>query len=130
MPDTEVLFFKEDNGSCPVLDWLDTTQEKVHLKFLERIGRLGQVGHELQRPLAGTLRDGIYELRVNHMRVNYRLLHFFCGCKAVLSHGMKQESSVPDVENDRAIRRIREFEQSPDTHTYAQGRSNEGKKNK
>lgn len=44
-----------------------------------RIERLRDLGHELRRPEADLLRDGIYELRVRLGTLNYRMLYFFHG---------------------------------------------------
>jgi phage-related protein len=76
MPETPVFFFKEDDDTVPLLDWLDGLPAKVQDKCRLRIERLGQLGHELRRPEADFLRDGIYELRVRHQSVNYRMLSF------------------------------------------------------
>ena len=40
---------------------------------------LALFGHELRRPKADFLRDGIYELRAREGRANYRVLYFFHG---------------------------------------------------
>lgn len=79
MPETEVLIFAEDDGSAPLLVWLDGLPSKVQDKCLVRIERLREVGHELRRPAADSLRDGIHELRVRFLRVRYRMLYFFFG---------------------------------------------------
>lgn len=118
MPETKVVLFAESDGTGPVLTWLDTLQEKVRLKCIVRIERLKAMGHELRRPDADSLRDGIYELRVRYGRVNYRMLYFFSGGQAVVSHGLTKEDAVPDTEIDRALRRKAEFESNPVTHTY------------
>jgi len=86
MPETEVVFFAEAYGSAPLLEWLDQQPAKVQDKCIVRIERLAAMGHELRRPEADLLRDGIYELRVRHGHVNYRMLYFFHAGQAVLSH--------------------------------------------
>jgi phage-related protein len=103
----------------PLLVWLDTLPTKAHDKCRVRIERLKELGHELRRPEADYLRDGIYELRTKHAGVNYRMLYFFHrNVAAVVSHGLVKEQAVPPVEIDRAIERKRRFEKSPDRHTY------------
>ncbi|MHC4177493.1 MAG: type II toxin-antitoxin system RelE/ParE family toxin [Planctomycetota bacterium] len=77
MPETTVVFFAEDDGSAPLLTWLDQQETKVQDKCLVKVERLAELGHELRRPEADFLRDGIYELRVRYRRVNYRMLYFF-----------------------------------------------------
>jgi hypothetical protein len=84
-----------------------------------RIERLKELGHELRRPEADLLRDGIHELRVNLRGINYRMLYFFHGSvAAVLSHGTVKEGIVPPREIEHAIERKRRFEQNVTRHTH------------
>jgi phage-related protein len=76
-------------------------------------------GHELRRPYGDYLRDGIYELRTSLGGVHYRILYFFQGIEAVVvSHGLTKERSVPGVEIERAIRRMKQFRSDPPSHTF------------
>jgi len=118
MPETAVVFYAEDDGSSPLLTWLDRQQTKVQDKCLVKIERLAELGYELRRPEADFLRDGIYELRVRHRRVHYRMLYFFHERTAVISHGLTKERVVPDTEIDLAIGRRGKFAQDPRKHTY------------
>jgi hypothetical protein len=77
MPRTEVVFYRDDDGSVPVLDWLGGLPPKARLKCLVRIERLKELGHDLRRPEADFLRDGVYELRVSLNHVQYRILYSF-----------------------------------------------------
>jgi hypothetical protein len=66
------------------------------------------MGHELRRPEADFLRDGIYELRVSLGGVHHRILYFFHGATAaVVSHGLVKERVVPSKEIDHAVERSR-----------------------
>jgi len=104
---TDVLFFREQkDNSVPLLEWLERLPAKVQVKCTERIDRLGELGHELRRPEADFLRDGIYELRASYQGVHYRMLYFFAGkAVVVLSHGFTKERAVPSREIDQAIKR-------------------------
>jgi phage-related protein len=83
------------------------------------VERLREMGHELRRPEADFLRDGIYELRVSFQGVNRRILYFFHGAiAAVVSHGLVKERVVPPKEIDRAVARKKRFEANPQRHTY------------
>jgi hypothetical protein len=42
MPETEVLIFAEDDGSAPLLAWLDDLPAKVQDKCIVRIERPGE----------------------------------------------------------------------------------------
>ncbi len=120
MPKTDVLFYCERDGSVPLVDWLDGLPEKVSLRCLARLERLGQMGHELRRPEAAYLKGGIYELRRRIGTVNYRMLYFFHGRDAVVvSHGFsKREAKVPVTEIASAMRRKKMFEADPGNHTH------------
>src|SRR5258705_9222863 len=66
MPRTVVVFFQDEAGNVPVVEWLRAlrrTDRKAYAKCVVRIRRLVERGHELRRPEADFLRDGIYELR-------------------------------------------------------------------
>jgi len=53
------------------------------------VERLRDLGHELRRPEADLLRDGIYELRASLQGIHYRILYFFHGAvAAVVAHGI------------------------------------------
>jgi phage-related protein len=84
-----------------------------------RIELLAQFGHDLRRPAADYVRDGIYELRAKQGHVQYRLLSFFHGRQmAVLAHALTKEDEVPKADMERAIRRKKMFEANPRAHTY------------
>lgn len=118
MPRTDVIFYKEGE-EVPILKWLDELPKKPKVKCLERIERLEELGHEIRRPDADFLRDGIYELRVRWQRVNYRMLYFFYKNQAVvISHGTVKEDKVPPKEIDLAIKRMKKFEKNPEDHTF------------
>jgi hypothetical protein len=119
VPRTQVVFYREKDGTVPVLVWLDTLPQKAQDKCRARIERLKALGHELRRPEADYLRDGVYELRVRLQGVNYRILYFFHGqIAAVLSHGVVKEKAVPPVEIERAVIRKQRFEKDPNRFMY------------
>ena len=119
MPKTRVVFYQEDADTVPVLDWLDSLPSKALDKCRVRIERLRDLGHELRRPEADYLRDGVYELRVGLQGRNYRILYFFHGQTiAILAHGVIKERVVPSRDIDEAIARRMKFEKNPKRHTY------------
>ncbi|MHB8204528.1 MAG: type II toxin-antitoxin system RelE/ParE family toxin [Desulfomonilaceae bacterium] len=121
MPQTTVIFFRESNGRVPVIEWLDSikTHPKAGVKVLKLIQRLREFGNELRRPESDYLRDGIYELRIRHERINYRVLYFFSGRNlAVLSAGLVKKDVVPESDIKKAIDRKRQFLIAPDTHSF------------
>lgn len=121
MPQTEVVFYCDEKG-CPFLEWLDDLPKRIEAKARVKLERLALLGHELRRPEADYLRDGIYELRWKDQSVNYRALYFFHGRGiVVISHGLTKEREVPDREIELAIRRKGQFEEAPERHQYREG---------
>ncbi len=120
MPGTEVIMFQETDGTVPLIKWLDRLPEKVQQKCLVKIQRLEEQGYELHRPEADSLRDGIHELRVAFRGIQFRMLYFFHGQQAVISHGLKKESEVPSKEIDLAIERRARFKSDPLKYTYTE----------
>ena len=113
-----VIFYRDDLG-CHALDWLERLPERAYAKGFVRIERLAQLGHELRRPEADYLRDGIHELRWRLGSVNYRLLYFFHGREAVvLAHGLTKEGRVPGKDIDLAVKRKSLFLEKPDEHAH------------
>lgn len=122
MPPADVYFYQEVDGSVPVLDWLKELRRKnrrAYAKCRARIHLLAELGHELRRPHADMLRDGIYELRARARHVNYRILYFFHGKDvAILAHGLTKEARVDAADVERALKRKLRLEQDPESHIY------------
>jgi hypothetical protein len=116
MPQSELIFYKE--GETILFDeWLKALPVKVQAKCLTVVSMLRSQGHELRRPIADILRDGIYELRPSYQGVNYRILYFFSGKNiVVISHGLSKKAEVPAIEIDRAIERKNKYEANPKVH--------------
>jgi phage-related protein len=122
MPRTRMMFYRDEAGKVPVVEWLEAlrrTDRKAYAKCVVRIRRLAEMGHELRRPEADFLREGIYELRAKKGRVNYRILYFFHGSQvAILGHALSKEGAIPDAEIERAIKRKEAFVRNPTRHSY------------
>lgn len=122
MPQSRVVLFREADGACPFLDWFAGLPAKAQDKCFLRLERLRELGHELRRPEADLLRDGIYALRIIFQGIHYRILYFFHRTEAVvISHGIIKERIVPPTEIERAIDRKKRFEAAPGQHTYQEG---------
>jgi hypothetical protein len=119
VPPIKLVFYKEEDDSVPVLEWLRSLQPKAQNKCVVKIERLAVLGHQLRRPEADYLRDKIYELRIGLQGINYRILYFFYeNNAAILAHGIIKEKVVPSAEIERAIKRRKKFEQAPEIHSY------------
>jgi phage-related protein len=122
MPPINVVFYQEKPGDSPVIEWLralNDTQPKAYDKCRAALARLALLGHELRRPEADYLGDGLYELRVRLGSVNFRLLYFFHGpMLCVVAHGLTKEAAVPAADLKRAQARKAAFATAPAYHTF------------
>jgi len=62
MPRTRVVYYREGDGTVPVLEFLAAVPKRAKVKIIARIGRLRDLGHQLRRLEADCLGNGIYEL--------------------------------------------------------------------
>ena len=117
----KVYLFRENDGTVPVLEWLDGLKPaKAVAKCRVLIELLKALGQDLRRPHADLLRDGIHELRGRLGHVQYRMLYFFHGqATAVISQGfIKRGAAVDPNEIDRAVNRKERFRENPEAHTH------------
>lgn len=122
MPGIAVVFYQDEDGTVPLLEWFAGLPPKALEKCLARLVRLEALGHELRRPEGDYLRESIHELRASFQGVHYRMLYFFHGKKAaVVSHGIIKERMVPPQEIDLAITRKNRFMIHPQRHTFRPG---------
>jgi len=87
MPATEVLFYQEEDGAVPLIQWLEELPAKALEKCLARLLRLEELGHELRRPEGDYLRDGI----LNYGRVCRACI---IGCFISSTAGQRQWSRM------------------------------------
>jgi phage-related protein len=124
MPKTKLVFYQDENGYTPVIEWLRELKfesKKAFSKCMVRLNRLAEAGHELRRPECDFLRDDILELRSRVGRVNYRVLYAFNGQGIVIiAHGCTKEGEVPNVDINLAIKRQKAFKLNPAKHTYTE----------
>lgn len=129
VPKTQVVFYQDENGTAPVLEWLKAMikkDRKGYANCVAKIRQLASTGYELRRPAADYLRNGIYELRAKHIHIQYRILYFFDGQNiAILAHAITKDTDrVPIVDIERAIERKCQFEENPNVHTYQEDLDN------
>jgi phage-related protein len=125
MPKTTVLFYRDTTGTAPVVAWLRKLRRddvRGYDKCVAKIERLREEGHDLRRPEADYLADGIHELRAKHGRTQYRIFYFFHGQHvAVLVHAiLKKTRGIPPPELKRAKKRRETFQNDPQAHIHEQ----------
>lgn len=106
----EVIFYEDDDGSCPVDDFLDGLTTKIRAKAEKWMEKLEEEGPNLPRPYADIVRDKIRELRISFGTNSYRILYFFNGKEIVLTHAfVKKTKKVPDAEVEKAKKIMKDY---------------------
>ena len=119
MPRTDIVIYKEADGSVPLIEWLKKQTPKVQDKCIALIELLASRGHELRRPYADYLDRGIYELRPTVKHVQYRVFYCFVGRNVVLlTHGLVKTKEIPARQIDKVIEYREKFVDNPQRHNY------------
>src|SRR4051812_3026286 len=123
MPETRAVFYRDDDGKTPLLEWFGKLQPREAVaRCVALIGLLKEKGHELRRPHADILKAGIHELRAKQGRVQLRVLYFFDKKTAVLTHGfVKTGKKVPPEEIARACGFRKRYDGDRAAHTHEEG---------
>ena len=79
-----VEFYEMKDGSCPVVEFLETLEPKMKAKLLSMMEILGEKGNELRMPYTELLEDGIFELRAKQGTNISRALFFFYVNKRII----------------------------------------------
>lgn len=100
MQNYEVNFFKKEDGSCPVQEFLDSLDDKMRAKLLVNVALLENNGPQLREPYSKPLGDGIFEVRTQQGNNITRVLYFFyVGGQIVLTNGfVKKTIKTPSGE--------------------------------
>ena len=96
----EVILYKNENGECPVEEFMSTLEIKMRAKMVGLLEILGEKGNALREPYSKHLSDGIFELRCKQGNDITRVLYFFYyGGKIVLTNGfVKKTQKTPSAE--------------------------------
>ncbi|MDR2870128.1 MAG: type II toxin-antitoxin system RelE/ParE family toxin [Deferribacteraceae bacterium] len=108
----QVIFFKEDNGSVPAKDFINSLDTKMVAKIYRLIAMITENGPELREPYSKHLKDGIFELRAQIGSDISRVLYFFfMGQRVVITNGFtKKTQKTPEAEIEKARNYRREWE--------------------
>jgi phage-related protein len=94
-----IWYFVDDRGKSPISEFIDELPLDEQAKVFAYIDELKKQGHNLRRPLADYVKDGIYELRPKANRLFY---FFFLKENVVFVHAIKKKTNeIP--ENDIAL---------------------------
>lgn len=103
-----VYYFVDERGNEPVREFINSLSLKERAKVFAYIGELENHGHNLRRPMADYLGDGIYELRPRKNRIFY---FFFLRDSAVLVHAIRKKTKkVPNTDLELCKKRKAQVE--------------------
>ena len=106
----DIYYFVDQRGRNPVKEFIHGLPFNEQKKVYAYIDELRRQGHNLRRPMADYLRDGIYELRPKTNRVLY---FFFLTNGVVLVHAIRKKTGkIPEQDMELAIKRKRETEEN------------------
>jgi len=118
--DWQVEYYKKENGSIPVMDFLLTLNPKIRAKAFSEIELLETHGTALRepyvKPIVGNKYKGLFELRVKFSSDISRIFYFtFKNNTFVLLHGFsKKTDKTPTAELDKAMKYKEDYERRCD----------------
>jgi len=103
-----IYYYVDPNGRKPVKEFISSLSIQDRAKVFAYFDELKVQGHNMRRPMADYLRDGIYELRPKHNRIFY---FFYMKDKVVLVHAIKKFMlKIPDHDLTLCIKRKKTLE--------------------
>ncbi len=100
---SNIYYFVDEKGNNPVKEFIKLLPIKERAKVFAYLVELKNQGHNLHRPMADYLRDGIYELRPKNNRIFY---FFFLKDSVVLVHAIRKKTEkIPEANLSLCIKR-------------------------
>ncbi len=106
---SSIYCFVDEKGNNPVKEFISSLPVKERAKVYAYIAELKAQGHNLRRPMADYVVDGIYELRPKANRIFY---FFFLKHSAVLLHAVRKKTDkIPEKDLELCLKRKRAVEE-------------------
>lgn len=114
----EVVFYEEENGDCPVEEFINSLDTKMRAKMVGLLELLEEKGNQLREPYSKLLDDGIFEIRCTVGNNITRVLYFFYyEGKIILTNGfIKKTQKTPSGQIKLAKRRRADFRKGWEDH--------------
>ena len=104
-----IWYFVDERGDSPVKEFIDELPIDEQAKVFAYIDELKKQGHNLRRPLADYVKDGIYELRPKANRLFY---FFFLKENVVFVHAIKKKTNeIPEKDIALSLKRKKYIEE-------------------
>jgi len=126
----KIDFYAEEDGSFPVLKWLNSLTDAVRGKVIARIDLLKRGGPTLDYPYTSQIEGKLREARLRMGKTRYRVLYFFDEHRTgILLHGFTKDTATVE-EADKRIGRDRMAKHEARLQASASARSNAKAKRK
>ena len=103
-----VCFFVDERGGNPVKEFIENLPLKDQAKIMAYFNELKKQGHQMRRPMADYLGEGIYELRPRDNRIFY---FFYLRETAVLLHAIRKKTDkIPQGDMNLCVKRKKQIE--------------------
>ena len=115
-----VDFYREEDGTKPVGDFIRSLEVKMKAKVVANMHLLEEYGNMAREPLSKELEDGIFELRTIENDNIVRILYFFDKDRIVIATNgfVKKRQKTPRSEIDLAKRRRSDYHRRKEAGTY------------
>lgn len=99
-----VEFYETEDGKTPVVEFLDSLEDKMNAKMVGLMEILEEKGTMLREPFSSPLEDGIFELRaVQGSNISRALFFFFIEGRIIVTHGfVKKTQKTPRAQIELA----------------------------
>ncbi|MDD3402260.1 MAG: type II toxin-antitoxin system RelE/ParE family toxin [Hespellia sp.] len=108
----QVKYYKKENGSEPVKDFLDQLPLKMQSKAMATIEILEEFGVQLREPYSKPIGNGLFELRIKFASDISRIFFFFySGNNIILTNGfIKKAGKLSSREKKKAMSYKQDYE--------------------
>ena len=113
-------FYKNENGTKPVGQFIRTLDIKMKAKVVANMHLLEEYGNMAREPLSKELEDGIFELRIIQGDNIVRILYFFDNNRIIIATNglVKKKQKTPRNEIELAKKRRANYYQRKAAGTY------------
>lgn len=108
----DVDFYRKEDGTAPVEDFLDSLDVKMRNKALNSLRLLEEFGNRFREPHSKSMGEGLFELRIKFGSDISRVFYFFyTGDKIILTNGyIKKSRKTPKGELELAQKYKADYE--------------------
>ena len=120
MSNFNVDFYKEKDGTKPLIPFINSLRPKLRAKVIADLTLLEEYGNLAREPLSKPLGDGIFELRTIEGSDIVRILYFFDAGKIIIATNgfTKKQQKTPKREFNLAKARRNDYRKRMEAGTY------------